>query len=492
MRGRLWTSAAVGATRAAWRASASSAAAIQRGTDSWAARGGVLGPGSRAPHNVVGYFDYRGTATVRELPRQSQHDLFTLGRFVAPRTGRRGREVALAANEAASHTLVVGPSKAGKTTSLVVPWAAAALRAGYATVVADVKGDLLTQIGAELVAGGAPQVRAARLDYRNPGSTGWAFVRELGDERRLAAAAHALIGRERPGDPQPFFWQRDVRLVTGLLATAYASGRPVTATELLAAAHDRNALAYYVDAYGTPRSRMLLHDALTADDFDYPKVMSGVVNALDPLAVGPVDAITATDVLRLDDALSGPGLIAFGAPMGHGRLGQSFAALVVNLLIERLHSRHGQPSYPLMLIVDEAARLVDRVDFEELLSTAAAANVTIVLATQDVAQLPEGKVRDGVLTNCQTLITMPGVGTETAKAMSARLGRRPELEVGIQREVASVFGTSIHHRHTLVPVLDTREITDLPFGARCAVVHSRPLSSKPFVVDFERPLPCVP
>lgn len=488
----MWTRAAAGATRAASRASSSGAAAMQRGADSWAARGGALGPGSRAPNKLVGYYDYRGTAVLRELPSAGEHDLFSLGRFVAPRTGRRGRGIALAAGEAASHTLIVGPSQAGKTTSLVVPWAAAALRAGYATVVADVKGDLVPQIGAELAATGALQVRAARLDYRYPGSIGWAFVRELGDERRLAAAAHALIGRERPGDPQPFFWQRDVRLITGLLATAHASRRPVPATELLAAAHDRNALAHYVYAYGTPRSRMLLHDALTADDFDYPKVMSGVVNALDPLAVAPVDAITGTDALRLDDALSGPGLIAFGAPMGHGRLGQSFAALVLNLLIERLHSRHGQPSYPVMLIVDEAARLVDRIDFEELLSTAAAANVTIVLATQDVAQLPEGKVRDGVLTNCQTLITMPGVGVETAKAMSERLGRRPELEVGVQRQVASVFGTSVHHRHALVPVLETREITDLPFGPRCAVVHSRPLSAKPFVVDFERAQPCVP
>jgi hypothetical protein len=352
--------------------------------------------------------------------------------------------------------------------------------------VADVKGDLVPEIGAELAAAKAPPIRAARLDYRAPRPTGWAFVRELQDERRLAAAAQALVGRERPADPQPFFWQRDTRLVTGLLETAHASGRPVTFSELLAAAHDPAALRAYADAYGTPRGRMLLHDALTADRIDYPRVMSGVINALDPLAVGPVDAITGSDVLRLDQAMAGPGLIAVGTPMGHGRLGGTFAALVLNQLIERIHSRHGTCAYPLMVIIDEAARLVDYVDFEELLSTAAAANVAIVLAVQDISQLPDGRIRHAVLSNCQTVIAMPGTGAETARAIGARLGTRPELEVGIQRQTLSVFGHAVDQRPVQVPVLGSREISEPPFGPRCAVVHSRPLGPKPFLVDLER------
>src|SRR5436309_828839 len=140
-----------GVTRAAVRGAAASVAAMQQTIDAVAARGGVLGPGSSVPRNLSGYYDFRGTASPRELPR-------------------------------------------------------------------------------------------------------------------------------------------DVRLMSGLLSVAHESGRPVTGSELLSAAHDRYALEQYVGAYGTPRARMLLHDALTSDLFDYPKVMSGVVNALDPLAIPQIDA----------------------------------------------------------------------------------------------------------------------------------------------------------------------------------------------------------
>ncbi|MBJ7469804.1 MAG: type IV secretory system conjugative DNA transfer family protein [Solirubrobacteraceae bacterium] len=454
--------------------------------DSFATRGGVLGPDSRPPHNMSGYYDYRGTATLRELPRLGAHDLFPLGRFVNPRTGRRKREIGLAPGDIATHALAVGPTGSGKTTSLVVPWAAAALDAGYATIVADVTGALVPKIGAELIASGVSGVSAARIDYRHPTPDGWAFVRELSDERRLSAAAQALIGRERPGDPQPFFWQRDTRLMTGLLATAHASRRPVTARELLAAVHDQRALRAYVSAYGTPRAQVLLSDALAADPFDYSKITSGVVNALEPLAVPQVDAITGNDRVRIDDALSGSGLVAFGAPLGDGRLGESFAALFLNLLIERVHARHGGSAYPAILIIDEAARLADRVDFELLLSTSRAAGVSVVLAAQDIAQFPEGRVRDGVLANCQTLITMPGVGATTAQKVSERLGTRPEIEIDHHRQTNHFFASAVNRRHQRVPVLDTREIFEPPFGPQCAVVHSRPLSPKPFVVDLSR------
>ena len=84
---------------------------------------------------------------------------------------------------------------------------------------------------------------------------------------------------------------------------------------------------------------------------------------------------------------------------------------------------------------------------------------------------------------------MPGVGAATARALSERLGQRPEVTVGTHRDVARVFSHSVERRHALVPVLGTREIADPPFAARCAVVHSRPLSSKPFIVDLERPVP---
>jgi hypothetical protein len=52
---------------------------------------------------------------------------------------------------------------------------------------------------------------------------------------------------------------------------------------------------------------------------------------------------------------------------------------------------------------------------------------------------------------------------------------------------ANGFGMQTTHaaQTQMVPVLGEREIMHLPFGRFAAVVHSRQVSDRPFIVDLE-------
>ena len=62
---------------------------------------------------------------------------------------------------------------------------------------------------------------------------------------------------------------------------------------------------------------------------------------------------------------------------------------------------------PVLLVLDEAAQLAGRVDFESLLSVAREARLAAVIAVQDVAQFKDENQRSIIFANCGTAVFMP-------------------------------------------------------------------------------------
>lgn len=381
-----WMRAGGAAARASGRAARAGAEGLASLNSGRGARRGVLAPGDPPPPAgaPTDYLDYRGTARPRELRPLLDGEL-PLGRLVDVRRGRAGGEVGLPLGEAGAHTLVVGPTRAGKTSSVIVPWIVAALREEMTVVAVDVKGNLWDELLAHATAtAGGPQKqrRAARWDYRHPGGISWNWIAELDGERAVHAAAEALLGRERPGDPQPYFHQRDLRMMAGVLTVAAGDrGRDWTAGDLLAVVADQGALAGLVRGAADPGVAVALGDAIGADPIDYPRVVSGLMNALQPLAGKAVDAVTREPQLGLDDLLAQPGLLVCGAPLGDGRLSVATSSLLLSLLTQRVYERMAAGvGNRLLLVVDEAARVADRLAFEELLSVSAGAGCAVLIA----------------------------------------------------------------------------------------------------------------
>ena len=476
-----WVTAAQLIGRTSLGASRATTAALAQLHAGRGARRGFLAPGDPFPYGYAGgWLDYRGAADARRL--RGLDGPFELGRLYDLRRGKAVRPVGLEPHDVFQHAFVAGPTGAGKTTGLIVPWVLAALRCGMSVVCVDVKGDMLERV--ERAAGQRPAgtaVRATTWDFRHARSASWRWTAETAGDRAASAAAEALLGRQRPADPQPFFWQRDMRILTALLRCAARAG--ADARHLAHACQSQQDLGSLA-CWGDADTDAALADAMYADPADFPRVMSGTVNAIQPLATEPLLRITQRPELDLEDVLSAPGLLCVGAPVGDGRLGQAASALLLRMLAAEVYRRAGQAGHPVLFVIDEAPRVADRIDLEELLSLGRSSGTAVLLAVQDIDQLEE-RSRGPILANCQTMAVLAGAGPRSAKALSARFGHRPAEEIAVDRRPGAAGHLS--HRVATAPVIGEREIMHPPLPGRPAIVHAASLGSLPLVCDLQRP-----
>ncbi|MTD54789.1 type IV secretory system conjugative DNA transfer family protein [Amycolatopsis pithecellobii] len=444
-----------------------------------------------ARHQVpAGGFDFRGLLQGSRPPRWLVDSEFPLGRFLSS-TGKIGAPVGIPEQAIRLHACVVGPSGAGKTRSIIVPWIVAAVRSGYSVVTIDVKGDLLDLVRDEVGRQGAPlNVRARKLDYTDPRrSVRWNWLQTIDSDRAVDNAVQSIIGRHPPAKADPYFFHLDGQILRGLLELAQASPKRHlwTAGRMLSLLKDQAqleiALRRYPNSPGAGRLRDLPY--LSPDDF--AKRVTGVAVRLDALARPTVEAVTTNGTLTTPDILQERQIVSVVAPLQDGQMAQTLSSLFVNDLLFRVYGRFsGYQGPPVMLVLDEAAQLADRVDYKNVLSVARSAGMSIVLALQDIAQFSDASERSIAVGNCDTYVSFSGVSQESAKFLSERLGKHvvPVTTVG---KTAQGWGyqTTASTTQQTVPVLGEREIMTIPFGRRPAVVHAKSTLAAPFLVDLE-------
>lgn len=459
---------------------------MRRGTR--IARRGILGPGDPDPQPGFDYFDYRGVARPKDVAPHAGGP-FRLGQVMHPRKGPQN-PIGLHTDHLRKHAAVLGPSGAGKSTSIVVPWIATALREGASVVAIDVAGDLLEQVLNQRRFSGELHAQVAKWDFSDPTrSVSWNWLAELQDEDSVVAAVEALIGRTPPNDPQPFFAQRDRRVLRSIIeAVLHAESVPRSET-LIRAARDQHFLRRL--ALLAPRAAPALVEVLALTPMDFSRAMSGVVNALDVLDHRAVRQVTSSrprrQSIQIADLDATPSLLVVGSPLHGSRTSISTSALLLSQVIRHLYRRYSQSSRQVFLVLDEAARLTDRIDYEELLSVSRRAGVTCVLALQSVTQFANKEERRTILDNCSTLVSLPGPSQENAHYVMSRLGQRQQSTIGVNSSAEHIGVTRQYSLHSsLVPVLGEREIMHPPFGPLAAVVHSREVSTAPFLTDLTR------
>jgi type IV secretory pathway TraG/TraD family ATPase VirD4 len=451
------------------------------------ARSGILGPGDPPPPpNSGDIYDYRGLISARQL--RNAAGVFPLGYAIEPRRGAVS-PIGIPAKVLEQHAAIIGPTGAGKTSSLVVPWIAGALRDGHSVIAVDVTGNLFDKIQEYAQNTGPLGARVAVWDFTRPAnSVNWNWLEDLTTEDAVVAAVEALIGRDRPGDPQPYFMQRDKRVLRGLIEGVLATASPSLDT-LLMSASDQSLLRRLATLRPSIGNRLAEVASLPASDFG--RAMSGVVNALDIFGHAGVRAVTRGGGITLGSLTDAPSLLVIGAPLSGSRTSVSLSSLMIAMLTRQLYTRFGQHSARrVFYFIDEAARLTDRIDFEELLSVSRAAGISVVLAAQNVAQFADKNERATILDNCATYVTLPTPSDESASYFASRLGTREVSTLTESRTVGGFNATSsTQYSRSLstVPVLGKREIMNPPWGERSAIVHCLPLAGAPFAVDLTRP-----
>ena len=492
-----------GSARFVWRASsaasrvsanlgASAAQHIQIKRAARRAATGVIGPGDPPPppNGPMDYYDYRGVATPRDA-RALRDKPFTLGRLLDPRRGARF-SLGLSDSILEQHAVIVGPTGSGKTTSILVPWIAEALRLGNSVVAVDVAGDLLDDLSRYRAATGPFHANVAVWDFSQPNlSISWNWLADMKDESAISSAVEAIRGRVSPNDSQPFFHERDLRLLRAAIELSVASRQNMTAVDLLGIVRSEVAFVDLVRSHsGHPAASRIPDFISGVSQGRFAEMTSGVVNALELWDTSGLRRVSSRPELQLSDLLDTPSLLVVGAPLHFGRTSEVASGLILSQIVNMLFRRFSSPGpRRLFFVIDEAARLASRLNFEELLSIGRRAGATIVLALQDVSQLSNEAERLAILGNCGTMVSLPSRSKSTAEYFLSRLGNRPQASVTLTATPGSVgprFSTA--HGVVEVPVLGLREVMDPPWGPRSAVVHCQPALGRPLLVDLTRAL----
>jgi type IV secretory pathway TraG/TraD family ATPase VirD4 len=493
--GKLWD-ASRGIFRASGHLSRTARNAIATGTSNAGVRHasriagtGVLGPGDPDPPPLAGldYYDYRGTAAEREL-KALRGLPYSLGQFLDPHKGPR-RDIGLPFEVLLRHAAVVGPTGSGKTKSILIPWIATCLREGHAAIAIDVSGDLFDDLVAYRSQTSPMNAAVGTWDYsKSSSSLSWNWIRGLSSDEAVVAAVDALHGRLNPADAQPFFHQRDARLLRGLIELARDLIPDVTGRDLLSLVRDQARLEGMVMANPRHKGAQRLVD-LTGRGGNYAQIISGLINDLEIWDNDGLQAVTSSDSLDLNSLFDNPNLLIVGAPIYGGRISEAASGLMLSQIVNRLFRRFSQSAGEhVFLFIDEAARLENRIDFDELLSLSRRARVSVVLAAQDVGQFPDENQRLAIFGNCATYISLPGRSNANAEYLMGRLGQRYQSSLTLTTQPGPGFGGLGHTNQVgTVPVLGAREIMDPPWGERCGIVHSQPASGRPFLVDLTRP-----
>lgn len=465
------------------------------------ARRGYLAPGDPTPPPTgpMDYLDYRGLATWAEA-RNLDDGQFPLGGFADLAKDKFRGPVGLPGQLLNRHAVVVGPAGSGKTYSLLLPWIYAALSSGWSVVAIDVKGDLREDFLDFKDAHGSGPLGAGltKWDFTDArGSSPWDWLAELHDDARTDAAITALLGR-RPENStaDPYFYQRDYRTLKGLLRfTRAAAPHLRTVADLIRYLEDDVALDAAVRQQPRAPGASDLDAVLRHPQSDFAKVISGVVTALSVLDTREVSAVTRPSSLRpsidLNALLDDHHLLIVGAPLKGGQISASLSSLLLNQLAQRLYERFGGAHRPVLLVIDEAPQIIDRVDVAQLMEVARSAGVGVAVAMQDVAQIKDENDRSSVLSNAATFVILPGASPKSVAEFGSRLGNRFESTMGVNFGGGRPgYGTSQTMGTESVPVLREREIMQPPVGDRPALVHVKAsemgITPKPLLVDMFR------
>lgn len=329
-------------------------------------------------------------------------------------------------------------------------------------------------------------------DYSAPRSHRWNWLNEISDPRSVEMAVTSILGRPQPNDPQPHFYHRDYRWLRALIHLVRASRGPAAVPrDLLELIADQDALSRALAA-GTVSvaTKTDLADLSQMDADEYSRAAAGLTNALGIFGAPNVEAVTRTSDFELATIGDATTLLVGVAPLADGRMGEVLSGLMISQVILRVFAnfRRSKATRPLLLVVDEAPRLKDRIDLEQLLSVARGANAGVCLAAQDVTQFGDEAKRTAILANCHTFVTMPGVSSETAQFLGARLGQRQTDVTSTNRSTGGpLFGTiGTGSQTATVPVLGPREIMHPPFGPYVGIAHVPSASRRPFLIDLEK------
>jgi type IV secretory pathway TraG/TraD family ATPase VirD4 len=298
-----------------------------------------------------------------------------------------------------SSLLIVGPTQAGKTSSLVIP---ALLRWRGALVVTSVKSDVVrTTIGWRRTLG---QVQV--LEPGREGGLTWDPLEGVTTLRHATRVARDLtIGSNDRGDVE--FWNAlATKLVAGLMILAKDRGR--TIFEVSKMVEDQE-----VDSWLGDRSNSSASDAVRSFLAHDPKTLDGVFTTAETMLM---PWRFPQPLAEIRSVLTGANTLYLCAPRTEQRHYEPLfrGALRMVLDEQQRHVDEGR-SRRVLMVLDEAATVASLDELDQLAATVSGLNVTLVTVVQDFAQLVArwGSRAATIVNNHTTRVVLAGLADPT-------------------------------------------------------------------------------
>lgn len=301
--------------------------------------------------------------------------------------------------DAASSLLIVGPTQAGKTSSLVMP---ALLRWRDALVVTSVKRDV---VSASL----SWRQRLGDVQVLEPGRDGgltWDPLEGVATLRHATRVARDLTtGPSDRGDTE--FWNALAsRLVAALLMTAIESARTIFDVAEVVERHD---VASWVGGRPNSAAQDVLRRFLAHD----PKTLDGVLTTAETMLM---PWRFPQPLARVRQVLDGANTLYLCSPRGEQRHYEPLFRGALRMVLEEQQRRvEDGSSRRVLVVLDEAASVASLDELDELAATVRGLNVTLVTVVQDFAQLAArwGPRAATIVNNHATRVVLAGLADPT-------------------------------------------------------------------------------
>ncbi|MBW4030033.1 MAG: type IV secretory system conjugative DNA transfer family protein, partial [Acidobacteria bacterium] len=265
--------------------------------------------------------------------------------------------------------LVVGPTQAGKTSSLVVP---AILGWHGPVVVTSVKSDVVAITSSWRQSCGRVQCLEPG---RDEGLT-WDPLEGVTGLRHALRVAQSLVRESSRGDAE--FWNAlSVKLLAGLFVTARERDASIFDVALVV---ESRRWSDWITA------DVASHHAMLRSFLDYdPKTLDSVVTTAETMLL---PWRFRQRVARLGDVLDGDNTLYLCSPRGdHHTYAPLFRGALRSVVEDQQRRHDSGRARALLLVLDEAATVASLDELDQFAATVAGLGITLVTVVQDFAQL---------------------------------------------------------------------------------------------------------
>ena len=325
--------------------------------------------------------------------------------------------------------LVVGPTQAGKTSSLVIP---SILSWPDALVVTSVKRDVVAATQPWRSALGEVQV----LDPGAPDGLTWDPLEGVRTMRDALRVARDLTLRSSGHGDTEFWNTLAVKLLGALFVRALERGQTVVDVALVLESRDFDG---WTDDPSSVAARVvadfLSHEARTID---------GVITTAETMLLPWRFDQPRARVRRVVD---GAHTLYLCSPRGEQAHYQSlFAGALRSVLDEQQRRVEHGTARPLLLVLDEAAVVAPLDELDELAATLAGLSVTLITVVQDFAQLVArwGPRASTIVNNHATRLVLAGLADPTAATYVPEVA--PPAKASSSRSTSSRPAPSMRER----------------------------------------------